>query len=508
MTTTTQHSLIQALQNPTLYPHEVKYLKVIETHISWVIITGSYAYKIKKALDFVFLDFSTLEKRRHFCHEELRLNRPLAPSIYDSVIPIHDNNGLPNFQGKGPIVEYALRMHEFPQENLFIHLLKHNQLTPTLIAKTACVLAAFHAKTSRAIPNSYLGSPEQVQEPVIQNFDQIRPLLTNPNDLAQLARLAHWSNQHYLDRYALLQARKANGFIRECHGDVHLGNIVLLDGQPVLFDCIEFNEPFRWTDTMADLGFLAMDLEDQERAADAKLLINSYLEQSGDYEGLAVLRYYQAYRAIVRAKVTLFRLQQPGLSAEEQHETLTRYRRNMTLAEHYAETKTPSLTITYGLSGSGKSTFAKEAADRTGAICVRSDIERKRIFGLSPLDQSHSGINQQLYSPTATQKTYEHLLRTAEIILAAGYSVVIDAAFLKEAQRTRFRLLAEQLQVPFTIIACEAPLELLRARIQSRRHATVPLDPSEATLDVLAMQNSIAEPLTDHEMHVAIVYQT
>lgn len=500
------NTLIQALQNPALYQHPVRYFKVMETHISWVILTGDYAYKIKKPVDFQFLDFSTLEKRHFYCHQELQLNQALAPEIYQAVLDIRGSLDQPFFNGSGEIIEYAIKMREFPQEMLFDKLLARDELSSRLIEKTARIMADFHEKASRDVPQARLGTPEQIHEPVMQNFAQIRPLLSIKAELDQIERLEQWACQQHQLLRDVFQARKDQGFIRACHGDIHLGNIALLQERPVIFDCIDFNDEFRWTDTMADLAFLAMDLEDKKRPDYAHLAINAYLEQSGDYQGLAVLRYYQCYRAVVRAKVTLFGVLQAGLSSEQQEKIREQYRRIIVLAEHYTKAGMPAVMIAHGVTGTGKSTVAQSLVTYLGAIRVRSDVERKRLQGLTIADRSDSELNQQIYSPKATQETYQHLAQVAEWIVQAHYPVVVDATFLQKAQRDTFEQLASRLQIPFLIIECQASDATLQARVQRRK--TTERDPSEATLQVLHMQQETLEPLTTQEQAQSISFNT
>ena len=256
-------TLIAALQNPALYPHPVEQVRVIETHISWVLLTGQYAYKIKKPVNFGFLDFTDLAARKHFCEEELRLNQRLTEGLYLEVLPITGSEAAPQLGGEGPAIEYALKCREFPQNALLSEVQTRGELSSEHIDALAKQIAGFHLRTPQVPQDNPLGSAEAVMAPVRQNFEQIRPLLSDKADLLQLDALEAWAESSYDRLEALLQARKANGFIRECHGDIHLGNAALIDGQVVLFDCIEFNEPFRFTDVCADYAFLAMDLEDR-----------------------------------------------------------------------------------------------------------------------------------------------------------------------------------------------------------------------------------------------------
>lgn len=498
--------LIVALQNPALYDHPVTSFKVIETHVSWVILTGHYAYKIKKPVDFEFLNYATLDKRYYYCQEELRLNRQWAPELYQAVVPIYGTLEQPQFTESDTVIEYAVKMREFPQSALFSALLAQDKLTPALIDELAKNIAQFHRMAKPAPADQVLGTPEHVHAPVVQNFMQIKPLLTEAMDLQQLAKLSAWAEQQYQQLKTIFAQRKAQAYVRECHGDIYLNNIILWQGQPLIFDCIEFNDDFRWTDVMADIGFLSMDLEDNQQPALAHQLINTYLAYSGDYFGLRVLPYYQAYRAVVRAKVALFRLLSPDLTESERQAIKMNYRSYMALAERYTKPMPQALMITHGLSGSGKSTLAKEVMHRLGAIHISSDIERKRNAGLAFTEDSKSSINTHLYSHENTAKTYQHLAQLATLILQAGYPVIIDATCLKRYQRVLFTDLANNFSLPWVILSCQASTIFLQQIITQR--AALKQDPSEATIAILAMQQASHEPLTGEELQATVTIVT
>lgn len=511
------NTLIKNLQTAAAFDHAIQRFKVMETHISWVILTGQYAYKIKKPVNFGFLDFSTLEKRGFYCREEVRLNQLFASELYLDVVTINGEIDSPQINGSGPVLEYAIKMREFPQEGLFTDLNKHHKITPELIDQLAALIAEFHHQTPTAAPDSAFGTPQAVHGPVQQNFDQISPLLTDSQDLQQLKQLEKWAHQQFEQHKNLFAQRKQQGFIRDCHGDLHLGNIILYNHKPMMFDRIEFNDDFRWTDVMADVAFLMMDLEDHQQFVLAHRFLNSYLQITGDYEGLAILPYYQAYRAMVRAKISLFRLAQPGINAQEQQEIQQKYRGLIKLASHYAFPEqqlnsqqekpiTATLFITHGLTGSGKSSVARFLAEQIGAVPISSDVERKRLFGLTATAQTQSELNQGIYDPKVTIQTYEQLAKFAKIILSAGYSVIVDATFLKFSHRDLFKQLAKTMQVPFIILHCDAPREQLEKWIRERQAKQN--DPSEAGLEVLDLLTAAMEPLHAGEHGDTIILDT
>ncbi len=494
--------LIESLRDPACYNHPVEQVEVVETHISWVLLTGAYAYKIKKPLNLGFLDFSTPDKRRFYCEEELRLNRRLAPDIYLKVVAISGTPASPRIDGQGAPFEYAVKMAQFPQAARLDRILARGALTPAHIDAVAAVLATFHGRIPVAGPETPFGSLERVYHPVAENFHQIRPRVSL--DLhPQLERLERWSAASFERLRDVFAERKRKGFVRECHGDAHLANMALLDAKVMIFDCIEFNENLRWIDVMNELAFLVMDLEDRGRPDYAHRALNAYLEHTGDYAGVQLLRFYQVYRAVVRAKVAAIRLGQPGLSAEEVAQTRDHYRSYADLAERYTRPLEPVLIITHGLSGCGKTTITQALLEHYEAVRVRSDVERKRLHGLAATQPSGSAIGTGLYTAEATAHTYRKLAEAARVILDAGLPVILDAAFLKRAQRDLARSLAAELGVPFVILDVHAPEELLRTRVAAR--AAIGRDASEANLAVLSHQLATAEALTAEEQALALV---
>lgn len=481
-------SLIAALQNPALFEHPVEGFQVIETHISWVLLTGPYVYKFKKPVNFGFLDFTSLEAREHFCKEELRLNQRLAQDLYLEVVPVTGSPQAPQLGGSGEVIEYALKMRQFPQEGLLGTLQANGELTVAHIDQLARQIADFHLEAARVPAENELGSPASVMAPVSQNFEQIRPFLSEAADLAQLAALQAWAESSFERLRPLLARRKADGFIRECHGDIHLGNATVIDGRVVLFDCIEFNEPFRMTDVYADIGFLAMDLEDRGLKSLSRRLITQYLEVTGDYEGLELLNFYKAYRAMVRAKVALFSLSADA-DGVQRAATLRQYRNYASLAESYSAIPSRFLAITHGVSAVGKSHVAMRLVESLGAVRLRSDIERKRMFA----DQ-----DEALYGAQASDATYARLHELAALVLRAGFPVVIDATYLKRDQREAAAQVAETTGVPFVVLDCQAPQAVIEGWLAQRQAEDQ--DPSDATLEVIAAQQASREPLSDAEL--------
>lgn len=493
--------LIHSLLKPEAYPHATGEIEMLETHISWVILAGDFAYKLKKPVDLGFLDFSTLEKRRFYCEEELRLNRRLAPEIYLDVIAITGTPEHPVLGGSGPAIEYAVKMRRFSQKNLFSTLLQRNGVAPRHIDTLAGEVAGFHIAIPRAAADSPFGTPDAVLGPALENFSQIRPLLGNPADISRLDTLADWTKREFAKHREDFVARKNNGFVRECHGDMHSGNMVLPDETVLIFDCLEFNPNLRWVDVLSEAAFVMMDLMAHHRPDFAWRFINAYLGLTGDYAGLPVLRFYLVYRAMVRAKVAAIRASQSGLQND-----WPAYAAYIGLAGSLALPARPALAITHGLSGSGKTTVTQQLLEKLDAIRLRSDVERKRLFGLAPLDKSGSGIGSGLYTQEAGERTYARLAQLARMIVEAGFPTIVDAAFLKQRQRNVFRVLAGEMDTPFVILDFYAAPDTLRERVAHR--VQTGNDVSEATLAVLEHQFTTQEPLAETETDYVISIDT
>jgi len=496
--------LIQSLQNSALYPHKVEYFKVIETHISWVLLTGNYAYKIKKPLNLGFLDFSSLEKRRHYCFEELRLNARLAPSIYLDVIVISGTEQQPKLDGSDKVIEYAIKMRQFEEDNTFDLLLAQNQLTCEHIKQTAKIIAAFHSSIESTTADTEFGSADIVMQFVLENFSQILQLdsIEKPDSLNQLAS---WSEQQHTELQEFFRQRKQSGFIRECHGDLHLGNIALIADQVVPFDGIEFNPSLYWIDVISEIAFLVMDLQNKHRHDLAFQFLNEYLQHSGDYNGLKLLRFYLVYRSMVRAKVSAIRSTQ-RTSVKEHQQAIGQYHGYLQLAKSYTQIFTPLMIIMYGVSGSGKSWLSEQIISRYQAIRIRSDVERKRLHTLSPQQSSHSGIDCGVYNQSSSNLTYQNLLQFAVKIINAGFSVIVDATFLQQQQRKLFFKQAEQLQVPFLILHTQTDKRILLKRIKDRAGQLGNV--SEANQKVLENQLLNMQPLNDEEQKYSLTVET
>lgn len=495
-----ENALIRELLEPAAYPHRVESVECIETHVSWILLAGDFAYKLKKPLDLGFLDYSTLERRRVACEDEVRLNRRTAPDVYVEVVPIAASGATLRVGGTGSVLEYAVRMRRFDQAALLSSRLEHGLLTAEDVDAIAAHVAAFHASAEVAPPGGDFGDAGTVQFPVRQNFAQLRERIDDAGLIERLARIEGWSEAEFARLADVFERRLVDGRVRECHGDLHLGNIVMLEAGPCLFDGIEFNPQLRWIDVIADAGFLVMDLQARGESGLANRFLNAYLEQTGDYAGLQVLPYYVAYRAMVRAKVAAIRLGQLDDDARTAcHDEIARY---LHLAESCSRREPVALFIACGLSGSGKSSQSLGLIEARGLIRVRSDVERKRLFGLAPAARSASPADGGIYTTSAGEATYARLAELAGIVIDAQRSALVDATFLSSRRRASFRRLATEKGVPFVILYFDAPIGLLRERVKAR--VLSGKDASEAGPDVLEAQRAQFEPPADDEASVVL----
>jgi aminoglycoside phosphotransferase family enzyme/predicted kinase len=491
-------ALIQALLDETTWPEGGSDRRRIDTHISTVVLAGASAYKIKKPIDLGFLNFTTLELRRTACEEEVRLNRRLAPQVYLRALPVTGALASPRIGGEGPVIDWTVHMHRFDPDAILSK--RTADLNRGLVEKLAWRIARFHGDAAVSPEHSHFGMPEEVYAPMAQNFSQIRAHRGGDRDSLEV--IAEWTQRRYTELRQVLYQRRAEGHVRECHGDLHLGNVALIEGEPVAFDGIEFNPGLRWIDTMSDIAFLTMDLTRVGRVDLARWFLDAYLQLAGDYQGLVVLRFYEVYRALVRAKIAAIRGSQSDLSGPEREQTIGEFRRYMRLAEAFTHPSPRAIVITQGVAATGKSTVSGKLLDHLPAVRLRSDVERKRLAGLEATADAMTLYNAGIYTADMTERTYARLLDLAREVVAAGFVAIVDATFLRHAHRGRFADLAASLDVPFVIVDCEAPEVVLRARIVERmaREHNV----SDADLDVLSAQLKNREPLTPDEVAMSI----
>jgi uncharacterized protein len=491
-------ALLKTLQTPSAYPHACGTIRRVETHISWVFLTGEFAYKLKKPVDFGFLDFSTLEKRHYYCNEECRCNTVFAPEIYCGVVAITiDANGRLEVDGSGEIVEYAVKMRQFDDANQLDHLLERDELQGPLLRNFAVDLASIYRRLPNPVNHSVADAADRILVRTRENFDTLETLPCAEAYSATLHRLKQWSVELHQRLSGKFAERVRDGWIRERHGDLHLSNLVKTEQGVRAFDCIEFSADLRCIDAIDDIAFLFMDCVVRERADLAYDFIDSYLEATGDYSGACLLRYYAVYRSIVRAKVAALQLAQAF-----NRDASARLSAHIEWANLVATSVTGRITLMCGPSGSGKSWLAERLVPRLSAIRIRSDIVRKQIAGLAITQASGSTLGGGIYTVANSDAVYARLLELTEALIALGEHVIVDATFLTRQWRSRFQSLAADYQSDCVVVVCEAPPDVLERRVAERYNAAS--DPSEATPEVLHRQLETLEPLESKERMIRV----
>lgn len=487
----TEHDpLLADLLHLWAYPHPVTQVEHIQTHISHVFLAGDYAYKIKKPVDLGFLDFTTLDKRKQACDDELRLNTRLAPEIYLSVVTLCITNGHYRVAEAGcmpreTITDYAVRMRRMPQDGMLDRLAATAQLTVAHVLDIARQMARFHTTAEHHKGLDNYGNLENIAAPIRQNFQQTERYIDVCLPRARFERLRDYSENFLREHTARFAERVAHGRIVDGHGDLHLGNMCLYNNSVVIFDCIEFNPALRVGDAINDIAFLTMDLTERKLPALANVFLNEYLQLTGDYHGLALLDFYQVYRAYVRGKVNAF--QSDGAETKAARERARQTARDyFELAEQLLTPRRGGVLITSGLSGSGKTSMARLAVTELDGVMLRSDVVRKRIAGMDALQRDTRGYGEGIYNPEMSARTYATLLDQARDIITAGRWAILDATYSLRAQRDAVAALARQYQVPFVILHCTAPHEELVRRLTAR--ATENRDASDATAELLEQQ--------------------
>ncbi|XZE20422.1 AAA family ATPase [Pirellulaceae bacterium SH449] len=496
---------------PSAYPHSVNTpVELIETHISMVFLAGHFAYKLKKSLVNDFLDYGSLEKRHAACVAELNLGKRFAPELYIDVVPITMEEGELRVDGDAPPIDFAVRMRRFSSESLLSKRLAQSTVTETEVEQLGKSIARFHADAPK-VTGERSGGVAAIGQRALENIAALAHTDAFA-DSADLAQVDLWTNQQWGELKERFAIREQLGWIRECHGDLHCNNVVYFRDSWTMFDGIEFNDQLSCIDTMSDIAFLVMDLLERKHSGLAWMLLNAYLEESGDYHGLSVFQWYLVYRAMVRAKVAVMRAAQWGDSDEKREGEIDLARDYLQLACEFTKGNSRELWITHGLSGSGKTTGSRWAIRDHGMIRLRSDIERKRLFHLSYLEPKTTDLSDAssataardikagLYSTSATEATYRSLWSLSRELLLAGFSVLVDATFLKESDRKRFSSLAQTMNIPFRILEFRNDVRVLEQRILHRK--SLGLDASDADVEVLHKQIKSLEPLTESEQRL------
>lgn len=494
--------LIEAMLEPSFYPHTVSGpVHVVQTHISYVVLTGDYAYKIKKPVDLGFLDFSSLDKRRHYCREELRLNKLFAPALYLEVVQIVSLNGGYRFappRAEDDAVEYALKMKQFDERQLLINVFERGELTEERIVEIATKLAALHRTSLTNESIAKYGRPESVAAMAGENYEHVRPFLGTTQDAEQFKETKAFTDMFIRENGAIFERRIAEGMIRECHGDLHLNNICIYNGRIEFFDRIEFTDLFKNIDVIYDLAFLMMDLQYRGRKDFANILLNTYLERTGDYEGALLLPLYLSMRAYVRGKVNSILQDDEHLDAEERKTAIEEAKAYFKHAWEYTRPRRGAVLCISGLSGSGKSTIARGLAQPLDAIYLRSDAVRKHLAGI-PLDET----DESLYTEDMTRRTYSELTRMGMRLADEGCTVILDAKFDRLKERKETIESAKERRLPLKFLLCSTDLKTMKQRLRDRTG-----DVSDATSDLVDQQATEFEAFSEAERALTIEVDT
>jgi uncharacterized protein len=496
---TSKPALVARLLEAAAYPHPTADVRLIETHISWVFLTGDFVYKVKKPCNLGFLDFSTLDRRRRFCDEEVRLSGRFAPHLYLGVVPITGPAGEAQVGGAGVPIEWAVKLRQFDEAGRLDRVFDEGRLTAADCERLGVEIAGVEERLAAADPTAGWGTADAFLSTVAMNLAQLRQ--ARPETCARADSLEAWIRGEANRLRDAIAARVAAGKIRECHGDLHLANIVLHEGRMMAFDGIEFNDSLRWIDVANDIAFLAMDLRARGRADLAARVVNAWMEAADDHAAAAVLPLYTVYRAIVRAAVAAIRQGQAAgdgdaPAAEAAASESDRY---LDLAMSFAGPRHPTLFVTTGISGTGKTTLAGRIVDACGAIRLRSDVERKRLAGMAatdrPADDDHT---RELYGPAMTARVYQRLAALAATVLDSGTSVVVDATGNTREHRDMLAAVARDHNVPLVWLELDVPAEFVLARVAARQ--TAGTDASDASLDVVRGQLASRQPITPEEV--------
>lgn len=496
-----QATIVEALKSGRGFPHPVDDVEIIETHISWVFLAGSFAYKMKKAIQLNFLDFTGLERREGFCRDELRLNRRWAPELYLDVLPVCGDCEHPVIGGDGNAIEYVLRMRRFDQSARLDKQLDAGRLSLDDMKALAETVASLH---TQAEPVPFEGAPDafrRIAKPIDDNYPHVERIAAAED----LSRVRSWTDRELNRLRDVLVARQRDGYVRQCHGDLHLANLVRLDDRIAAFDCVEFSAELRDIDVVSDTAFLVMDLAARDRSDLAYAFLNRYLELTGDYGGMRLLDLYVVYHCMIRAKVASIRWMErdddTGRSID-----VAEVGNYMRLALSWLDRPTPALIAMHGYSGSGKSWLSARLARELPAIRIRTDTERKRLLGLDESATTGSAVGEGAYTERARLEVYEHILDIAGGLLEAGQTVIVDASLLRREFRDRVRERATRSGVASVIVSTTADDAELARRLGKRSRSGG--DVSEADLRVLADQRASADPLEPAEATRTLVVRT
>jgi aminoglycoside phosphotransferase family enzyme/predicted kinase len=498
-----QADIFQAMARPDFYPHTVSRVEQKETHASRVFLTGHFVFKVKKAVDLEFLDYTSLDKRKFYCHQETLLNRRLSQDIYIGVVPIFFNTGCYSMEGPGQVIEYAVKMRQLPEQCSMMQLLRRGKIDRQAARQLALKLAEFYNQASTGEEINVFGASEVIRTNCEENFLQTDRFVGNMLDKQMHHKISTATHSFFEKRKALFDERVKTGKIRDCHGDLRSGHIYWTDTIQVI-DCIEFNERFRYSDTVSDMAFLIMDMEFENLPEIGHHLLDCYVQNTDDPGAYLLVDFYKCYRAMVRAKVNCIRLENRSLGQREKIKLRRETDRYLELAYHYAKVFThPTIWVICGMVASGKSTIATEIAGRLGVGVLSSDLIRKDLFGLQPEDSRDLPFEEGLYTKSASSLTYNKLFKLAREEIANGLPVVLDATFSSKLKRKEILHTARDEQVNIFFVESTAPDKVIKDRLMLREGRNTV---SDARLHHFEQFKSRFEPLTElnREIHVSI----
>lgn len=498
--------LIEAMSRPEFYPHRPSVIELVQTHISLIFLAGDLVYKVKKAVNFGFLDFSTLEQRREDCEKEIRLNRRFAPQFYLGVETICRQSGKLVLASDGEIVEYAVVMKRLPEEAMLSNVLQQGRADIEIMDSIAAKLAAFHAGAETGGEIDKLGGINTIRKNHAENFEQTKAYIGRTISREKYDFIKSWVDKFIAEKGYLLNERVSNHRIRDCHGDLHIEHICLAD-TIVFFDCIEFNDRFRYSDVAADVAFLKMDLDFKGYPQYGERFANAYIRLSGDPVVESMIPLYQCYYAYVRGKVIGFRIDDPSISQEGRAASQEIAKRYFDLALKYAARPVrPVMIITTGLMGTGKSVLARNVANIIDAVVIRTDVLRKELLDIRPEEKHLEEFGEGIYSEEFTKKTYQEALSRAATALTSGQSVIIDASYKDREERIRATQAAIQAGADFFVLECVCSESVVKERLTRRRGDSS--EASDGRWELYASQKSQFDPVTEIEPKSHLVVDT
>lgn len=487
------NDLARAMRSPETFSHETGHIEVVQTQMSVVFLTGQFAYKVKKPVKFGYLDYSTIEKRLEFCKKELELNKRLCPDTYLKVVTVRQLSGKIRLGESGQVIDYAVKMRQLPRERMMDELLKSDEVTAAMVREVAVRLADFHRSADTGTYVNSFGETCSIMVNIDENFDQTGQYVGRSITDEQFRKIRDYSNAFLRSHAALMHERIDQGRIRDCHGDLRAAHVCFTKTAICIYDCIEFNDRFRYSDVASEIAFLAMDLDRYSRQDLSSELVDAYVKSSGDQTLRAMLPFYKCYRAYVRGKVESFKLDDAYLTEADKARALENAQQYFALACAYAS-KAPSLIIMLGLVGTGKTTTARSLAATIDAVVLSSDVVRKQIAGIPPDEHHYEEFQSGLYTADATRRTYDKLFDEARITLVNGRSVIIDASFQKMADRVRAKHLAAEISSRFTAVECVLPEAEAKRRLDRRMNQ---VSASDATWQTYVRQKESFEPASE-----------